>query len=505
MGAGSLTLAWLLLAAPAADPADTVYMNTRGFQIPITIKPERRGTISALELHMSKDRGQSWEQFAKATPDQSAFDVTMPGDGHFWFTIVVVDTQGRKEPVNLQTAEVGLRVIVDTTPPSVKLTAERQGDEVVASWEIRDDNLDPRTLKLEWQQGNSLPVVAPLPSPVGPKGQTRFKPADPAAVVSLRMSAQDMAKNEGQGPAEVAAVSPAPPGITLPQNTVPPIRPPVDPPPPARDVVPQPVATAPGSVSRTTYASAPTSPVSPPPGSEGTVATSVNPGMPAVQVINRRQVKVEFAVAKYGPTGLGGVDVYLTTDDGRSWIQSKLDPGAWSLPPSVTPGAGPLRGSVTVQLEKEGVVYGIYLIVKSKSLLGKPPPRSGDAPQLRVEVDTTAPFAQLGKPEADTTQPNTVIMTWSATDAHMAPNPITLEWAPKKDGPWQFIGSPALPNTGRYNWQITPDVPPSVFLRLTVRDVAGNVAIAETATPELIDLTIPDIAVDGVKLQEGAR
>src|SRR5262249_32170839 len=194
-------------------------------------------------------------------------------------------------------------------------------------------------------------------------------PADPAAVVSLRMSAQDMAKNEGQGPAEVAAVSPAPPGITLPQNTIPPIRPPVDPPPTPRDVSPQPVATtAPGGVSRTTYASAPSSPspVSPPPAPEGAVATSVNPGMPAGQVINGRQVKLDFAVAKYGPTGLGGVDVYLTTDDGRSWVQSKLDPGAWSLPPSVTPGASPLRGSVTVQLEKEAVVYGIYLIVKSK-------------------------------------------------------------------------------------------------------------------------------------------
>ena len=140
--------------------------------------------------------------------------------------------------------------------------------------------------------------------------------------------------------------------------------------------------------------------------------------------------------------------------------------------------------------------------MKSKAGLSKPAPRSGDVPQLRVELDTTAPVAQLLVPEPDPTQANTLIMRWDAKDAHMAANPITLEWAADKRGPWLVIGEANMPNSGHFSWRLPADVPPSVYFRLTVRDVAGNTAIAETEKPELVDLTIPDIGP--VKLQESA-
>ena len=49
-----------------------------------------------------------------------------------------------------------------------------------------------------------------------------------------------------------------------------------------------------------------------------------------------------------------------------------------------------------------------------------------------------------------------------------------------------------LPNSGRFTWVLPPNLPMSVFLRLTVKDTAGNISIAETAKAVLVDLVEPE-------------
>ena len=43
MVSGSLTLAFLMMTVHAVEPADTVFMPSGKFAIPITIEPDRRG------------------------------------------------------------------------------------------------------------------------------------------------------------------------------------------------------------------------------------------------------------------------------------------------------------------------------------------------------------------------------------------------------------------------------------------------------------------------------
>ena len=40
--------------------------------------------------------------------------------------------------------------------------------------------------------------------------------------------------------------------------------------------------------------------------------------------------------------------------------------------------------------------------------------------------------------------------------------------------------------------------PPNVYLRLTVRDTAGNKAVAQTPDPVLIDLSVPEVSNIGL-------
>src|SRR5262249_6549095 len=65
--------------------------------------------------------------------------------------------------------------------------------------------------------------------------------------------------------------------------------------------------------------------------------------LPGLRIVNKRQVKLEFEVAKFGPSGLGSVDVYVTEDEGGTWEKT---PGT----PDVTlPVAGDIKAGTTAR------------------------------------------------------------------------------------------------------------------------------------------------------------
>ena len=219
--------------------------------------------------------------------------------------------------------------------------------------------------------------------------------------------------------------------------------------------------------------------------------------LPPVKLVNKAEVKIDFEVARVGPSGLGTIDVYVTTNDGTTWEKS-APPADVALPNEKH--AGPASGTVTLSLPKEGMIYGFYLVVKSGTGLGKPGPRHHEPPQVRIERDTTVPMAELYSPQPAADWPNSLVLTWKAEDRNLAANPVSLEWAANAEGPWMFIGDAQLPNTGKYTWTLPAHVPAKVYLRLTVRDNAGNVAVAATDSPVVIDLVVPgDVAIKGTR------
>jgi hypothetical protein len=523
MLSGSLILASLLLAANGAP--DVWYMGSPKFSIPIRILPQKRGDIAKLLLYVSKDEGRNWTVATDAKPDQEAFPFFAQGDGPYWFKVAVVGKNGQQDPSaqDIYTAPVGQRIVVDTTRPDVKLVmTERRGDEIYVKWEIREENPDPTTLKLEYRTtdmaNDQWTPVAATPDSHG-RGEVTFRPRSGAAV-TVRMKLQDLAQNVGETTAEILASTfvappgpitgtgasswmPTPPPAGLTQMEPVPVRLPEPAPPTPTPTPVTPIFTTTNAVNTGT-AAVPVPPVQPPPpvtvpsGNPVASTTAFNSGtLPTKQIINKKQVRLDFEVARYGPSGIGAVDVYLTTDDGRNWEKARPDKSL-NLPIPAPVQGGPMRGVVTVELAREAVTYGLYLVVKSGANLGKPAPHSGDLPQMRVEVDTTSPVAQLIKPQADLNRRDTLILTWTASDRNLAPNPITLEWAARSEGPWNLIGSEQMPNTGLYSWQVSGNVPPSVYLRMTVRDLAGNASVAQTSEPELVDLSEPVAQITGL-------
>jgi hypothetical protein len=207
--------------------------------------------------------------------------------------------------------------------------------------------------------------------------------------------------------------------------------------------------------------------------------------LPQPQLVSSRQISLDYEIKKIGPSGVGKVELWITSDDGKTWKRFAEDPQ--------------LKSPMTVELPGEGV-FGLRLLIQSQAGLGKPPPIAGDPPEMRVEVDTTRPEVTLYAPEPDPNRQNVLILSWLASDRNLAPNPVAIEYTENPDQPWQVIAK-ELPNTGRYSWTLPAGIQAQVYLRISVRDQAGNVGVAETKRPELVDLSVPEGRLLGVNRQ----
>lgn len=510
MGTLAMTLAWLSLGQAPGDPQ---YINMRDISIPITFQDSRRAELREIMLFASWDEGRTYQQVASVKPDQNRFVFRAPNDGACWLQVACINRQGKQEPENIQQWPPKVKFVIDTMKPVVRvLTARRQGEEIAIAWEILEDHFDPQAFQLEYQAKDSLSFWTRIQAAPGLVGQAHFRPPTSGPIV-VRLVAKDLAGNQSFSVAEVAgdirAVSFSPNNGAAPTSVAPPVLPAPAPPPtigtsiasPVPPPLPADTLKQPQTSKHNWTAVTPDVPSGPP---EKLVATSreqvapppvvvppVNEVVPVAAIrklpplkyVNRPEVVLDYQLAKVGKSGIGSVDLWWTRNDGQSWELYATDPEA----------KGSTQSGIyqrTVELPGKGV-YGFILVVKSRAGLGKAPPKLGDIPEIRVEVDTTPPLAELFAPSPDPEHPNALVLKWNARDDNLTYNPITLEWAEKREGPWHSIAD-AIPNDGRYSWQPPDVLPVAVYLRLRVRDLAENESVAVTPEPQLVDLSEPE-------------
>src|SRR5262249_5793959 len=106
---------------------------------------------------------------------------------------------GKRIPANIENFQPSLKIIVDTTPPSVHVEAlpARQG-EIGVRWSVKDDNLDlglPDAVRVEYRQigAANWTQLQVLPG----AGQVYWNPMTNNQV-EVRVLARDRAGNVGQ-------------------------------------------------------------------------------------------------------------------------------------------------------------------------------------------------------------------------------------------------------------------------------------------------------------------
>jgi hypothetical protein len=544
-------MASLLMVAGANDP-DVTYLNQANFDIPVKFTEAKQKAIREMILFYSTDLGKTWQQAGVTTPEKGLFPFTANADGMYWFSVVVIDQQGNRQPADIYKVPPSQRVLIDTRRPELRIIgAERQGDEVLVRWDLREENPDYNSFKLEYRPAGSAANWTPAPLTQPASGQAVFRP-NVAGPLSLRMTMQDLAGNQASASAETstaalggAGLTPVAGQATMPGTTSPPAPPPLvtstpGAPGPSGGLppMPQPVT---GSVSsgrdwapihNTSLGGrkeiggpdAATLPrVTGSGAGSGLIAHSespnfTNPSGPVgggavhsqrspqadLLYVNHPHVTLQYEVAKLGTSGIGSVELYVTRDDGRTWAPSGGEKNL-NLPPLTETKLGvPMRRNLSIDLPEDGV-YGFYLVAKSGVGLGKRPPRPGDAPEMRVELDTKAPRVEFFEPEVDPSQRDALILSWNVLpgEPNLTDRPVTLEWADRKTGPWKVIGEPEMLNTGRFTWHVPQDVPARVHLRITVRDKAGNVGVATSDVPVAVDLNEPEVKFIGLNPPAG--
>ena len=185
-------------------------------------------------------------------------------------------------------------------------------------------------------------------------------------------------------------------------------------------------------------------------------------------MVNSRKFALEYEVESIGAAGVAKIETWGTSDGGRTWTSYGVEPSR--------------QGPVRVAVEGEGL-YGFRITVQDANGLGGRPPKSGDLPELWVGVDLTKPVAKLTAIDLGAGEHSgELAIRWEASDAMLATRPISLLFAERLDGPWTAIAA-GLDNAGLYNWRFDNRVPDRIFLRLEVRDEAGNVGEFQTAEP----------------------
>lgn len=496
---GSLTLAFLGLFLGQA-PGDVVYHNQRSVRVPIKIEDSRRAELRALLLYASDDQGRSYHEVASILPDKTEFPFNAREDGSYWLKAAVINRLGKQEPDNIQQGPPHQKLVIDTQKPQLRIaSAQRQGEDVIVSWEIQEDHPDWSSFRLEFQpRDNPAAVWSSIPATPGLTGKTQFRPGGGGAL-QLRLTFKDIAGNHSTVTAEAPGVitttaftqNPLAGGraVTPPAAKVleskPDVIPPPLPPPELKN--PEPSLATPPPVTPP-WSAGPNHSLGAKPVASTETPLSVpaptprNP-LPPLQYVNYPRVTLEYELSKVGPSGIGKVELWYTTNDGQSWELCADDPRV----EGATTGG---RHQRVIDLPGDGV-YGFHLVVKSRAGLGKAPPRAGDSPQIRFEVDTSSPVAQLFSPTPDSQTPGALLLRWSAKDTNLTEAPITLEWSERREGPWAAIAA-NIPNSGKHTWQLPERMPVQAYLRLRVRDLAGNEGIAVTSEAQLIDLSEPE-------------
>jgi hypothetical protein len=124
------------------------------------------------------------------------------------------------------------------------------------------------------------------------------------------------------------------------------------------------------------------------------------------------------------------------------------------------------------------------------------PPLPGERPRTWIGIDLTRPTGRITQARQGVGRDaDKLFLAWEASDNRaLADKPISLSYSERAGGPWTLIAS-ELPNSGQYTWQLNAHLPQRVYMRLEVRDAAGNTGMFETAEPVALDLATPAVPV----------
>ena len=497
-------------AEPTASALKPWVSRQTTFNIPFTVDLTR-GMPREVQLFVSQDAGKTWHFYGRQVPTAKSFPFRASSDGDFWFASRTIDPQRSVPPVEQLRPE--LHVQVDTKQPQFEFTAiAGVAGEVTTTWKVADPTLDPNSLKIEYQASSGAPwrTVAvdharSSSTPGSLLGEMMWYPEGNSAAVTVRAEVADGAGNKSVVSRQVAlprSTSRPSSNIDNSRSSTTPVSqtsaspiPDYAAQPPAQSRFhptigstawptdnklrpngsPHDVASTRDHVDRghqestaapVTTGIAAKSPTTEQP-TDNSVRTSLPPGE-RVRMTNSLQFQLDYELDSVGPEGVDEVQLWGSTDFGQTWVR-------WSLDED-------LRSPIDVKVEREGI-YGFRVVIVGRNGLATPAPHTGDLADIWVGVDTTPPVARISSAVyGEGVHAGELDIRWEIIDDSIGDRAVTLLFSEHPTGPWTTIAA-GLPNTKQYYWSVDPNTPRQIYLRLEVRDEAGNTAEHQLVEP----------------------
>ena len=208
------------------------------------------------------------------------------------------------------------------------------------------------------------------------------------------------------------------------------------------------------------------------------------------QLVGARNFVLDYDLEDVGPWGVSKVELWGTRDGGKSWQSYGVDPD------NVSP--------FEVLVDRDGV-YGFVIQVDGAGGPSLPPPGPDARPEVLVEVDITPPAAEIVETrQPDDRLPHQLVIRWDAADDNLSMRPIGLYYSSSPNGPWTTIAA-SLQNRGEFAWRLPRHVPADFYLRLEVRDTAGNVTNVQTPEPIRLRNQRPTVRIRAIRAPQDTR
>jgi hypothetical protein len=465
------------LVAPTArtqDGAQTRYWHLRTFYIPVNVDRINQGETKPthLQLYSSLNRG-AWQAGDKLplnglqdiADGKKGFKFTADRDGEYEFSVQYWYASGDSSPRKVDELSPMLAVTIDTTPPVIRIAAVGNG----VRWEAADDNLDPKSIKLE----------AKLPSWTEWRTVTdrQMKASDNYAwqlkqgqLLEVRVSAKDKAGNEGNS-AIVRVPGNEAIGTSLPKGAQ-----------PGSDWPP--------------VTTLPRDPITAPIG---------NLPKPRIEYVGGKEITVDYTIQKAGRSGVQAAHLYVQRDS-TPWQFDKK----FTISPVADTGK---TLSLKYTADKEGL-YGFFVAPESGAGVKADPPRRDDPPMLYVVVDWTEPYVKITgvRVSPGGVRGPLVEVAWETTDQNLMADPITLEYSVDKDAlQWKEIKYRLPPGqerpdavgqkrfVGTYSWEVPDENLWKFYVRIRSVDKAGNTGKDQWKDEVIVDLDKPSAGITGVR------
>ncbi len=528
----------------APSNSHAVHSRQTTFLIPFTV--DSTSTVpTEVQLFVSADKGAHWQWYATSRPNEKQFRFSAKRDGEYWFTSRTVAIKDRQQPTGQLKPELSVRI--DTVEPKVNLVSNAAADgQVIVDWKVADENIAPETLKIEYQTGIGQPFQtvkldspAIATSPGVLMGKATWRPNTEARAIDIRLEVRDLAGNRETvmkrvflplvvkragsetSPSIANTNQPPPdpyvsqkpktssgvvwpndnrlPGSSTPDRSVPPPFQSQNSPASerplaadssnssAKDRVSEPRDPLAGEGR---YKAVP-GPVRPPVAQQARMTESQGPPAgEARHMTNAKRFNLDYDLESVGPSGVKEVELWATRDGGQNWTKWGTDEDN--------------KSPFTIESQDEGL-YGFRMVVVGGTGLASTRPRPGDMADIWVGIDFTKPTARItaaiyGSGE----QAGQLDIRWEASDERLSTRPVALFQAEKPDGPWQTIAA-GLANNGQYYWTVPPNTTQEIFLKIEVRDEAGNVGSYQVEKAVSIEGLAPHGRIRGVRPTETSR